>query len=82
MPSPQYVIYVTHWAACILYHIAVQEQHSPQSWVGRNAGRFQGKPLFQKYVQALYFSASAFQVRASCTAGVYMGSVVKWMYLG
>jgi hypothetical protein len=49
------------WAACILYKIAqVEGGFSPESWVGRNADAFAGKPVNIKYLLALYFSISTF----------------------
>ena len=48
------------WAACILYKIAIQENVSPESWVGRSATFFEGKPINVKYLLALYFSVNTF----------------------
>ncbi|GLC44797.1 hypothetical protein PLESTB_001212900 [Pleodorina starrii] len=55
-----YVFFTTHWAACILYHVAAHQSFSPGSWVGRNAERFIGRPVHEKYLLSLYFSVSAF----------------------
>ncbi|GLI61751.1 hypothetical protein VaNZ11_004203 [Volvox africanus] len=55
-----YVFYITHWAACVLYHIAAHQTFSAASWVGRNADRFMGRPVYEKYLLSLYFSVSAF----------------------
>lgn len=55
-----YVFFSTHWAACLFYLIARQEGYSPDSWVGRNLPRFEGKSPIVKYVLSLYFSVSAF----------------------
>ncbi|EFJ46903.1 hypothetical protein VOLCADRAFT_62022, partial [Volvox carteri f. nagariensis] len=55
-----YVFFITHWAACILYHIASHQNFSHDSWVGRNAERFMGRPVYEKYLLSLYFSTSAF----------------------
>ncbi|GIM10248.1 hypothetical protein Vretimale_14045, partial [Volvox reticuliferus] len=55
-----YVFFTTHWAACVLYHIAAHQTFSPASWVGRNAERFVGRPVYEKYLLSLYFSVSAF----------------------
>lgn len=61
-----YVVFTTHWAACILYHIAAHQSFSPTSWVGRNAERFKRQetgelqPVHVRYLLSLYFSTSAF----------------------
>ncbi|KAG2447078.1 hypothetical protein HYH02_007828 [Chlamydomonas schloesseri] len=68
-----YVFYCTHWAACILYEIASLQSFSPNSWVGRNQARFEGRPLAEKYLLALYFSVSAFTGLGD--SSLYAGSV-------
>ncbi|KAG2444345.1 hypothetical protein HXX76_001101 [Chlamydomonas incerta] len=55
-----YVFYVTHWAACMFFLIAQIEGLSADSWVGRNADRFEGAPAVEQYLLSLYFSVSAF----------------------
>ncbi|KAG2493568.1 hypothetical protein HYH03_008087 [Edaphochlamys debaryana] len=74
-----YVIYITHWAACVLYHIAHAEGFSPTSWVGRNAASFAGRPTGQAYLQALYFSVSAFTGLGD--SALYAGTVAEAAFM-
>ena len=56
----QYVLYVTHWAACMYYYIARVDAFGPESYVSRNAARFEGQPLARRYLLSLYMSVSIF----------------------
>ena len=44
----------------MFYLIAQVEGLSDDSWVGRNAERFEGAPAVDQYLLSLYFSVSAF----------------------
>ena len=40
----QYALLVAHWAACIFYFIARQNNFTNTTWVGNNGVLFDGKP--------------------------------------
>lgn len=40
----QYALLVAHWAACIFYFIARQNNFTNTTWVGNNGILFDGKP--------------------------------------
>jgi len=40
----QYAWLVAHWAACIFYFIARQNNFTDTTWVGNNGPLFDGKP--------------------------------------
>ncbi|GFR50886.1 hypothetical protein Agub_g13176 [Astrephomene gubernaculifera] len=44
----------------MFYLVAQVEGHSRDSWVGRNADRFLGRPTTERYLLSLYYSVSAF----------------------
>ena len=39
----QYALLVAHWAACIFYFIARQDNFTVTTWVGNNESLFEGK---------------------------------------
>eukprot|EP00201_Polytomella_parva_P009588 CAMPEP_0175054834 /NCGR_PEP_ID=MMETSP0052_2-20121109/9726_1 /TAXON_ID=51329 ORGANISM="Polytomella parva, Strain SAG 63-3" /NCGR_SAMPLE_ID=MMETSP0052_2 /ASSEMBLY_ACC=CAM_ASM_000194 /LENGTH=579 /DNA_ID=CAMNT_0016319575 /DNA_START=167 /DNA_END=1902 /DNA_ORIENTATION=+ len=51
-----YAIFATHWAACVFYLIARLEMFNENTWVGRNADRFDGQSIIVKYALSWYFS--------------------------
>ncbi|GAX76506.1 hypothetical protein CEUSTIGMA_g3951.t1 [Chlamydomonas eustigma] len=55
-----YVLYSSHWGACIFYLIARLEMFSPQSWVGRAQNRMDGTSTADRYIYSLYVSMSVF----------------------
>ena len=72
----QYIVFTTHWGACIFYWIARTEGFPATSWVGRDYKRFDGQPMMVQYTYALFWSVTCFSnygdgVRArmpACTA--------------
>ncbi|GLC44798.1 hypothetical protein PLESTB_001212800 [Pleodorina starrii] len=64
-----YIFFTAHWAACIFFHMAVEErvfgsaeggEARDDSWVGRNADSFYGRPVYEQYILSLYFTVTIF----------------------
>ena len=61
LPAYFYPLFSRSWAACVFYHIAHQEGNfGSQTWIGRNSQLFRGRPVWQQYIMALYFSTTVF----------------------
>jgi hypothetical protein len=54
------MFYATHWAACIYYLMARLNHFAPNTYVGRNIGRFEGKSVAEKYLLSLYMAVTIF----------------------
>ncbi len=64
---------------CCCPQIASLQSFSPNSWVGRNQARFEGRPLPEKYLMSLYFSVSAFTGLGD--SSLYAGSVPEAAFM-
>ncbi|KAL3130260.1 hypothetical protein ABBQ38_008093 [Trebouxia sp. C0009 RCD-2024] len=53
-----YALLVAHWAACIFYFIARQNNFTNTTWVGNNGMLFDGKPNIIRYIWSLYWSVT------------------------
>ncbi|DBA89172.1 TPA: hypothetical protein ACH3X1_016329 [Trebouxia sp. C0004] len=53
-----YAWLVAHWAACIFYFIARQNNFTDTTWVGNNGPLFDGKPNMIRYIWSLYWSVT------------------------
>ncbi|KAG1662417.1 hypothetical protein FOA52_012350 [Chlamydomonas sp. UWO 241] len=82
-----YVLYSSHWAACIFYLIARLEYFGENSWVGRAADphrgsgdRLDGTSIFGRYIYSLYIAIAAF-VGSVGDNDFYEASVPEAMFM-
>ena len=58
LPVMQYALMVAHWAACIFYFIARQNNFTNTTWVGHedNKALFEGKPNIIRQVLPIRYT--------------------------